>query len=93
MVQNNSKVSETASRYLKEIHTEFELTKNQIQSINIDIIQQKTSIEQINSATVEIYNTAQDNAAISEKLNATLESVKENADKLDLLLKNFKGSH
>ncbi|MBN1253377.1 MAG: hypothetical protein JXR51_00180 [Bacteroidales bacterium] len=86
LVNESLNISEQANDYLLKIIEEIDESSNLSTHISEAIIEQKTGINQINTAILEINSSAQNNAAISENLASNVDILNQHAEKLKHLL-------
>lgn len=87
-MQNSVEISGAAEGYLKEIIQEIRTTSDTLEAISETLNEQKAGISQINTAMLEVNSAAQNNAAVSEKLAHSIETLMIYSEKLKKLLDN-----
>jgi methyl-accepting chemotaxis protein-1 (serine sensor receptor) len=76
LASSSMTVAEKAGKLLDEIVPSIQKTADLVQEISASSDEQATGVEQINSAMVNLDQVTQQNAATSEELNATAESLR-----------------
>ncbi len=82
-------IAENAAKLLQEVIPEVQKVTDLINEITSTIEEQKVNVSQIGIAVNELSQSAQGNAAASEELSATSESLKHKAYRLTDLMKKF----
>ena len=86
LVQAAMKDSDQAGNFQKQISDDIKAINNVINELSASSFEQKNSIEQINTSIIQINESAQENASISENLVNAVENLAVQAEKLNRML-------
>jgi len=84
------KITFQSGELLKQVLPNIENTLNNAKEIASASLEQKEGINQVNSAIIELNNSAQSNSATSEQLSANADTLAEKATMLNDVIKYFK---